>query len=182
MTTIPFVIDNKQHKMADVLNTLLQQHNSHSLDIATAYFNVGGWQLLHKGLEELGNFRLLLGDEPEAGFDLGLREVGVKPVKGLIRDLASSEFLLQHLKNLLDAGMRQVLEELPDGIHSGLMRQGARGVFFYFTAQEKKHRQGAGKGNRQHYWRYIMNFKQLPWPRVGRVGPLLWPLCYWGKP
>ncbi len=70
-------------------------------------------------------------------------------------ELVSSEFLLQNLKNLLDAGMRQGLEELPDGIHSGLMRQGARGVFFYFTAQEKKHRQGAGKGNRQHYWRYI---------------------------
>src|SRR6266699_1805616 len=71
MTTIPFVIDNQQHKMADVLNTLLQ---------------------LHKGLDELGNFRLLLGDEPEAGFDLGLREVGAKPVKGLIRDLASASF------------------------------------------------------------------------------------------
>ncbi len=67
----------------------------------------------------------------------------------------SSEFLLQNLKNLLDAGMRQMLEELPDGIHSGLMRQGARGVFFYFTAQEKKRRQGTGKGIRQHYWRYI---------------------------
>ncbi len=92
MTSIPFVIDNQQHKMADVLNTLLQQHNGHSLDIATAYFNVGGWHLLHKGLEELGNFRLLLGDEPEAGFDLGLREVGAKPVKGLIRDLASASF------------------------------------------------------------------------------------------
>jgi len=51
MTSIPFVIDNQQHKMAGVLNTLLQQYNSHSFDIATAYFNVGGWQLLHKGLD-----------------------------------------------------------------------------------------------------------------------------------
>jgi len=47
--------------------------------------------LLHEGLEELGNFCLLLGDEPEAGFDLGLREVGAKPVKGLIRDLVSAK-------------------------------------------------------------------------------------------
>jgi phosphatidylserine/phosphatidylglycerophosphate/cardiolipin synthase-like enzyme len=78
--------------MAEVLNTLLQQHSGHSLDVATAYFNVGGWHLLHKGLDELGNFRLLLGEEPEAGFDLGLREVGAKPVKGLIRDLASASF------------------------------------------------------------------------------------------
>ena len=97
MTTIPFVIDNQQHKMADILNDLLADHKDHSLDVATAYFNVGGWQLLHKGLEELGNFRLLLGDEPEAGFDLGLREVGAKPVKGLIRDLASASFNEQTL-------------------------------------------------------------------------------------
>src|SRR5438132_13667174 len=59
--TIPFVIDNQQHKMAGVLNDLLAQHKGHSLDVATAYFNVGGWQLLREGLNGLGNFRLLLG-------------------------------------------------------------------------------------------------------------------------
>ena len=48
MLTIPFVIDNQQHKMADVLNDLLRHHKGHSLDIATAYFNVGGWQLLQR--------------------------------------------------------------------------------------------------------------------------------------
>src|SRR5438034_11549642 len=90
--TIPFVIDNQQHKMADVLNDLLHHHRGHSLDVATAYFNVGGWQLLRAGLNGLGNFRLLLGDEPEAGSDLGLREIGAKPVKGLIRDLARENF------------------------------------------------------------------------------------------
>src|SRR5437764_13237107 len=89
---IPFVIDNQQHKMADVLNDLLSHYRGHSLDIATAYFNVGGWQLLRDGLNGLGNFRLLLGDEPEAGADLGLREIGAKPVKGLIRDLARDNF------------------------------------------------------------------------------------------
>ncbi len=77
--TIPFVIDNQQHKMADILNDLLAQYKGHSLDVATAYFNVGVWQLLREGLNGLGNFRLLLGDEPEAGSDLGLREAGVKP-------------------------------------------------------------------------------------------------------
>ena len=69
MNNVPFVIDNQQHTMANVLNALLAHHQGHSLDIATAYFNMGGWQLLRTGLEELGNFRLLLGDEPEAGFD-----------------------------------------------------------------------------------------------------------------
>jgi len=99
---IPFVIDNQQHKMSDVLNALLAQHQGHSLDIATAYFNVGGWQLLRAGLEGLGNVRLLLGDEPEAGFDLGLKEVGAKPVRGLIRDLASANFNEQTLRLVED--------------------------------------------------------------------------------
>jgi superfamily II DNA or RNA helicase/HKD family nuclease len=89
---IPFVIDNQQYTMAEVLNGLLAEHRGRSLDIATAYLNVGGWQLLRTGLEELGNLRLLLGDEPETGLDLGLREQGAKAVKGLIRELANSSF------------------------------------------------------------------------------------------
>ena len=59
MTNIPFVIDNQQHKMADVLNTLLKEYQGHSFDIATAYFNVGGWHLLREGLNGQGNIRLL---------------------------------------------------------------------------------------------------------------------------
>src|SRR5258708_3406083 len=92
MTNIPFVIDNQQHKMADVLNTLLKEYLGHSFDIATAYFNVGGWHLLREGLNGQGNIRLLLGDEPEAGANLGMHEVGIKPIKGLIRDLAKENF------------------------------------------------------------------------------------------
>ena len=44
--TVPFVIDNQQHKMAGALNDLLAQHNGRSLEVASAYFNVGGWPLL----------------------------------------------------------------------------------------------------------------------------------------
>ncbi|MHB8597439.1 MAG: helicase-related protein [Ktedonobacteraceae bacterium] len=99
---IPFVIDNQQHKMSDVLNELLRQHRGHSLDIATAYFNVGGWQLLRHELANLDNVRLLLGDEPEAGLELGLREVGAKPVRGLIRDLAGANFNEQTLRMVED--------------------------------------------------------------------------------
>jgi YD repeat-containing protein len=100
--TTPFVIDNQQHSMAAVLTDLLAQHHGHSLDIATAYFNVGGWQLLREGLCGLGAFRLLLGDEPEAGADLGLRDIGAKPVKGLIRDLAKEPFNEQTLRLVED--------------------------------------------------------------------------------
>jgi superfamily II DNA/RNA helicase len=67
-------------------------------------------------------------------------------------ELVSSEFLLQNLKNLLDSGMRQMLENLPDGIHSGLMRQEAKGIFFYFTAQRNVGASLAGaRPSRQHY-------------------------------
>jgi len=100
--TIPFVIDNQQHTMSGVLNELLQQHRGHALDVATAYFNAGGWQLLRDGLAGLGNFRLLLGDEPEVGSDLGLREIGAKPVKGLMRELAGENFNEQTLRLVED--------------------------------------------------------------------------------
>src|SRR5213080_2685202 len=88
--------------MAGVLNDLLAQQKGHLLDVATAYFNVGGWQLLRDELNGLGNVRLLLGDEPEAGSDLGLREIGAKPVKGLIRDLARESFNEQTLRLVED--------------------------------------------------------------------------------
>jgi superfamily II DNA or RNA helicase len=92
MDSIPFVVDNQRYKMGDTLNKLLQEYRGKSLDIASAYFNVGGWQVLAEGLCALGSVRLLLGDEPEAGADIGLREVGSKPVKGLIRDLSDASF------------------------------------------------------------------------------------------
>ncbi len=71
-------------------------------------------------------------------------------------ELVSSEFLLQNLKNLLDAGMRRMLEELPDGIHSGLAREGAKGLFFYFTAPAGgKSTVASERTAQQHFWRYI---------------------------
>src|SRR6266852_1032173 len=71
-------------------------------------------------------------------------------------ELVSSEFLLHTLKNLLDAGMRRMLEDLPDGIHSGLAREGTKGVFFYFTAPgDGLPSPTAALAPRQHFWRYI---------------------------
>lgn len=127
---IPFVIDNQRHKMADLLQALLASHAGHSLDIATAYFNVGGWQLLQEGLSHLGNFRLLLGDEPEASADLGLREVSEKPIKGLIRDLAQEEFREQTLRLVEDliAFLRQEHVQVRLYTHGFLH---AKGYLFY---------------------------------------------------
>ncbi|HUW33743.1 MAG TPA: phospholipase D-like domain-containing protein, partial [Planctomycetota bacterium] len=71
--TIPFVIDNQTHRLSDVLNSLLAEHRGKSLDVATAYFTVSGFALVKDGMASLGNFRLLLGAEPESGEQLGLR-------------------------------------------------------------------------------------------------------------
>ena len=70
---IPYVVDNHNHRMADVLRGILAAHSGRSLDIATAYFNVRGFVLLQEGLQGLGSFRLLLGDEPQDGESVGLR-------------------------------------------------------------------------------------------------------------
>ena len=70
---IPYVIDNQNHHMIDVLGRILARHDGKSLDVATAYFNVRGFTLLQRGLRGLGSFRLLLGDEPQDGESVGLR-------------------------------------------------------------------------------------------------------------
>jgi hypothetical protein len=81
---IPYVIDNQSHRLADILNDLLSDHRGRSLDVATAYFTVGGFALLKDRLQDLGNFRLLLGAEPTSGEQVGLRpDAGI--VRGLIR-------------------------------------------------------------------------------------------------
>jgi hypothetical protein len=71
--SIPYVIDNVQHRLADTLKTLLDRSVGRPLDIATAYFSVSGYRLVKDGVHHLGAFRLLLGSEPHAGDDIGLR-------------------------------------------------------------------------------------------------------------
>ncbi len=80
---IPYVIDNQTHRMADVLNALLEGHAGKSLDVATAYFNIQGFRLLQFGMEQLGSFRLLLGDEPERGEQVRLKPKEPKIARGL---------------------------------------------------------------------------------------------------
>jgi len=63
-------------------------------------------------------------------------------------ELASNEAMLQLLRSFLESGGRELVEKLPDGVHSGLARPGNRGVFFYLTTPGPR-----GEG-RQHYWRY----------------------------
>ena len=69
--TIPFVLDNQQHNMADVLNDLLHHHEGQSLDVSTAYFNVSGWQLPREFLDWLVTaFKVLPDKEGRQGIDV----------------------------------------------------------------------------------------------------------------
>lgn len=86
---IPYVIDNQSQRLADVLCEVLERHSGKSLDIATAYFNVRGFTLLQEGLQGLGSFRLLLGDEPRDGESIGLRP---RAASRLIHDLNAAPF------------------------------------------------------------------------------------------
>jgi hypothetical protein len=64
-------------------------------------------------------------------------------------ELAGPEILLKHLKELLNREGGEAVADLPNGIHSGLRRQNACGMFFYFQAPRT-----TGEG-RRHFWRYI---------------------------
>lgn len=70
---IPYVIDNIEARLADVLNALLQRQHGQQMDIATAYFSIRGFEKVRETLPELRHFRLLLGDKPLDGEDIGLR-------------------------------------------------------------------------------------------------------------
>ena len=89
---IPYVIDNQTSKLADVLNGILGEHAHSSLDIASAYFNIGGFKELQANLAQLRSFRLLLGFEPKAGTDVGLRPQGRVLNAALQADLAREPF------------------------------------------------------------------------------------------
>lgn len=90
---IPFLIDNEQHRMADVLNALLQRCAHGPLDIATAYFAVSGYRLVKDALRDVGAFRLLLGSDPKTGQDVGLRPERKREYERLLRgDLDAEPF------------------------------------------------------------------------------------------
>ncbi len=99
---VPYVIDNQSHRLADILGGLLREHQGRSLDVATAYFTVGGFGLIKDGLLKLGNFRLLLGAEPASGEQLGLRPDS-SVVGGLLRgDLEALPFAETTLRTVED--------------------------------------------------------------------------------
>lgn len=70
---IPYVIDNINNKLADVLNYLLQRQAGQQMDIASAYFSIRGYAQVRDTLPDVRGFRLLLGDEPKTAGEVGLQ-------------------------------------------------------------------------------------------------------------
>lgn len=102
--TIPYVIENQAHKLADVLNSILASYPESSLDIATAYFSVSGYRELRARLDSLSSFRLLLGFEPQEGKDVGLRpdnRVLAAALRGDLEQLPYNEQTLLLVEGLI---------------------------------------------------------------------------------
>ena len=38
---IPYVTDSQNYKLTDILNAILEKHAGQSMDVVTAYFNIG---------------------------------------------------------------------------------------------------------------------------------------------
>ena len=70
---IPYVIDNIEYRLGEVLNYLLRRQSGQQVDVATAYFSIRGFEQVRHTLPDVRHFRLLLGDKPLEGEDIGLR-------------------------------------------------------------------------------------------------------------
>lgn len=91
--TLPCVIDNQTHRLADVLNELLARCVGGPVDVATAYFAISGYRLVRERLGQAGALRLLIGAEPKGGTDVGLRpDRRGEYLKLLAGDLAAEPF------------------------------------------------------------------------------------------
>lgn len=99
---IPYVIDNQNHKMSDILNAILANHGGQSMDVVTAYFNIQGYRLLKDGLSGLGSFRLLLGEEPSSGEKIGLKPDPGKLNQAIRADLENEPFNEETLRLVED--------------------------------------------------------------------------------
>lgn len=118
---LPYVIDNQNARLGEVINKLLVDVDIQGLDVATAYFNIHGFELVKQGMKEINSFRMLLGSEPYSGADLGLH---------IKRDLNQESFNEEIL--LLVGDLIQYLQR--DDVRVRLYDQGflhAKGYLFF---------------------------------------------------
>ena len=99
---IPFAIDNVSHKLGDVLNALLAQAHGRPFDVATAYFSISGYRLVKDSLHGVGNFRLLIGSDPQAGTDIGLKPNPTLLARRLAGDVEAEPFTEETMRLVED--------------------------------------------------------------------------------
>jgi hypothetical protein len=92
MMTIPFVIDNQDHRLADVLRELLARSPGKPLDVATIRFAVSSCRLVQEGLRQLGAFRLFPGAETTRGSDVERKPSAKALASRLCGELESEPF------------------------------------------------------------------------------------------
>ena len=100
--SVPFVIDNIQHRLSDTLESLLDQSAGRPLDVATAYFSISGYKIVKDGLHHLGAFRLLLGAEPQSGTEVGMKPNPLGLTARIKGDLEAEPFTEDTLKLVED--------------------------------------------------------------------------------
>ncbi|MFB8791173.1 MAG: helicase-related protein [Potamolinea sp.] len=61
---LPDYIDNRKHKLENVLRSLILQESQTDLDIATGFFRIEAWVRLEQAFNTLTNLRLLIGRDP----------------------------------------------------------------------------------------------------------------------
>lgn len=86
--TLPDFIDNDGHKMAEALDFLLRSESV--ADIASGYFNLGGYSLVKEALNVVAKMRLLLSKEP------GKFGTGELYPAGFRQDIANTRYAAQN--------------------------------------------------------------------------------------
>src|SRR3989337_3472274 len=85
------IIDNKKLKLFEELNKILLEQKT--FDVATAYFNIAGFQLIKDSILGVERFRLLLGISPEKEEKMpDIFEPEQIYKKGIRSDLEDEEF------------------------------------------------------------------------------------------
>ncbi len=86
------IIDNSEgNKLASFLNDTLKENSGGNFDIATAFFNIGGFALIKDNIGKSVKFRLLLGKSPELQSNVTLGDVLLNELKKEVEGLDLSK-------------------------------------------------------------------------------------------
>ena len=76
------IIDNNEgNKLVSFLNDALKENGKGNFDIATAFFNIGAFEMLKDNIDQSVKFRLLLGKSPEINSDKTLGDVLLEEIR-----------------------------------------------------------------------------------------------------